>query len=443
MNFKLKTIDLLGHTGISKWYRFVKESQYWNEEEIKAWQNEKLQKIVEHAYYNVPYYKKLFSDLNLKPGDIQTTTDLKKLPVIHRKDLQQNYSQLIALNYKQYKPQFRSTGGTTGEPVKYLSDLNTWSLHWAMKFRAWERSGYKIGDKVAVMGGASVIPEKKPGLRRIVWNRLNNLYPMPTSHMNDSILSEFARTISTKNIRCLRGYPSSIAVFARYCSGNNIKLDIPHIITTAELLQPTYKNEIKKAFDPVLIDSYGCADGGGNANTCAAENGFHVSMESAVWEVCTATGEPARTGEEGELTLTSLTNYAMPLLRYQPGDVIENSFNYDRCDCGCTLPRIKKIIGKTTDILHFKNGITLAGPAFPQLFRKFPIIQWQMIQNDMTSVDVNIIPSRNYNQTHENEISRLLQYHCGGGVTVRIHKVDEIPVPQSGKQRVIINNTKQ
>ena len=441
MSIRLKTIDLLGQTSIGRWYRFVKESQYWNEEEIKAWQDNKLRQIVEHACKNVPYYQSLFRELKLKPDDIRTRADLVKLPVIGRKDLQNNYDRLIAANYKQFKPQFRSTGGTTGEPVKYLSDLNTWSLHWALKFRTMEWSGYRIGDKVAVMGGASVIPEIKTGFRRKIWNRLNNLYPMPASHMNDSILSEFADTISTKKISCLRGYPSSVAVFARFCSDNNIKLFIPHIITTAEVLQPVYKEEIKKAFNPVLIDSYGCADGGGSANTCSADNGFHVSMESAVWEVCTTGGKPVQENESGEVTLTSLTNYAMPLLRYQPGDVIENLLNYDRCNCGCTLPRISQILGRSMDILHFQNGINLGGPAFNTMLRNFPLIKWQMIQNDMVSVDVNFVPSGEFNSGHEKEIIRLLQYHCGSGVTIRMHKVREIPAPQSGKQRVIINNT--
>ncbi|MGV8093821.1 MAG: phenylacetate--CoA ligase family protein [Mangrovibacterium sp.] len=441
MNTNLRIIDLLGRTEISKWYHFVKESQYWSQVDIQAWQNEKLHKIVEHAYNNVPYYQKLFKELKLKPADIKITDDLTKLPVIRRKDLQNNYSQLIANNHKQHRPQYRSTGGTTGEPVRYLSDINTWSLHWALKFRALESSGYQIGDKIAVMGGTSVIPEVKASLARKVWNRLNSLYPLPTSHMRDEILATYVNLILTKNIRCLRGYPSSIAVFARYCSENKIKLDIPHVITTAEVLQPLYRDEIKKAFDPVLIDSYGCADGGGSANTCPAETGFHLSLESAVWEVCTPTGSLVNPNETGEVTLTSLTNYAMPLLRYQPGDVIENTFDYSLCSCGCTLPRIKRILGRTMDILHFHNGISLGGPAFNTMLRNFPLTKWQMIQNDMISLDINIIPSKEYDSASEKEICRLLHYHCGEGVAIRLHKVTDIPISSSGKQRVIINNT--
>ncbi len=443
MSKRLQSIDLIGRTKINKWYKFLQKSQFWSEQEQKKYQNKQLQLIVQHAYQNVPFYRQLFNRLKLTPNDIKTKDDLVKIPVITRKTLQDNYKDLTAENHKNFKSQKRSTGGTTGVPVRYLSDINSWSLHWALKYRAWEWSAFKIGDKVGVMGGASVIPDNKLKLSRVVWNRLNRIYPMPTSHMTDELHEEFVSKIRSEKIKCLRGYPSSIAEFARYCNEKNINLDIQSVITTAEVLQTAFKEEIKKSFNPVIIDSYGCADGGGNANTCACDSGFHVSFESAIWEVCTSEGIPVNTNVQGEVTLTSLTNYAMPLLRYQPGDVIENSFMTEKCKCGITLPRIKKIIGKSTDILKFLNGRSLGGPAFTLIFRHFPLIKWQMVQNNMDSVDVNIIPAKDFNRSHTKEIHSLMQHHCGEGVSIKINKVKEIPVPKSGKQRIIINNAKE
>jgi len=440
MNIRLRIIDFVGHTQIAKWYKFIKNSQYWSLQEIENYQNEKLRLLVDHAFTNVPYYQKLFHSLGLHPSEIRSKVDLKKLPVITRKVLQNNYEELIAVNHREYKSQRRSTGGTTGEPVKYLSDLNSWSLHWAMKYHAWERSGYRIGDKVALIGGASVIPQKA-SLSRNVWNRINHLYPMPSSHMNDELLRSFANTIKKEKIRCIRGYPSSISVFSAFCMENGIKLSIDSVITTAEVLRSEYKRTIMDAFNPVIIDSYGCADGGGNANTCEHDAGFHISHESAIWEVCDLNGNEVLKGSLGEVTLTSLTNYAMPLLRYQPGDVIENTFDEDMCRCGRYLFRINGIVGKSTDILKFHNGHSLGGPGFPQLFREFPLQQWQLVQNTMDSLDVNIIPSELFTKDDENRIKELMQYHCGEGVFIRVNKLEEILLPKSGKQRIIINRT--
>lgn len=441
MSFRLQLIDLLGGTNILRWYDFLSESQFWDKSRIENYQNEKLRFLILHCFQNVPYYKEIFHQLRLKPNDIQTVKDLYKLPSLTRKDVQQNRDKLLATNHKTFRSQKRSTGGTTGEPVKYYSDLDSWSLHWALKYRAWEKGGYRIGDKVAILGGTLVIPEEEKRLNHLVWNKLNRFYPLPTSHVNDKILARFADQILKKNIQCLRGYPSSISAFSEYCVNNNIRLEIRSVITTAEVLFDTTRELIRNVFSPVIIDTYGCGDGGGNANTCSAECGFHVSMESAVWEVCTPQGIPVNENESGELTLTSLSNFAMPLLRYQPGDLIENSFDFKTCSCGSKLPRIKRIIGKSTDILRFQNGMSLSGPAFPQLFRLFPLIQWQLVQNELNSLDVNIIPSPEYSNKDGEEILRLMKCHCGEGVEVRLNRVKEIEVPLSGKQRIIINKT--
>jgi phenylacetate-CoA ligase len=139
MNKRLKIIDLIGRTKINEWYKFLQKSQYWSKTEQDAYQNDRLQHLIWHVYKNVPYYKDLFKSLNLTPKDFKTKDDLQKLPVIRRSDLQQNYENLKASNHKYYNSKFMSSGGTTtGEPVRYLSDINTWSLHWALKYRSWE-----------------------------------------------------------------------------------------------------------------------------------------------------------------------------------------------------------------------------------------------------------------------------------------------------------------
>ena len=85
--------------------------------------------------------------------------------------------------------------------------------------------------------------------------------------------------------------------------------------------------------------------------------------------------------------------------------------------------------------------MSLSGPAFPQLFRLFPLIQLQLVQNELNSLDVNIIPSPEYSNKDGEEILRLMKCHCGEGVEVRLNRVKEIEVPLSGKQRIIINKT--
>ncbi len=346
MNFRLKIQDLLGNVNIGEWYDLVTKSQYWSKDKLIDYQEDNLRKIIHHAYKNVPYYYELFNDLGLNPSDIRTINDLEKLPILTSEELKQNSSRLLASNFKRFKPQHRRTGGTTGAPLWYYSDMNSWALHWALKYRTWEWGGYQIGDPIGLLGGASIIPESKAGFKRKIWNKLNGFVPLPSSHLFREQMYLYADIIRNKRIHYLRGYPSSIATFSNFCADNDIQLNIKSVYTTAEVLQDTHKTDIKNYLKASVFDTYGCADGGGNANTCEYENGFHVSMEASIWEVCDTLGERTPTGSTGEVTLTSLTNYVMPLIRYQPGDLIENSFDYSVCQCGRSLPRINKIVGK-------------------------------------------------------------------------------------------------
>jgi phenylacetate-CoA ligase len=440
MNYRRRVIDLLGGLKISKELKFVSESQYWSKDKQKDYQQERLKSLIIHAYNNVPYYTAIFNELKLKPYDINCINDLQKLPVLTKEIIKKNFSRLQAIDNKKFFPQLRKTGGTTGVPLIHYSDAKSWNLHWALKYRAWSWGGYSNGDPIGVLGGSSIIPDKKIGLKRYVWNKLNNFYPLSASSVSDVKLLEFVNTIDRKGIKTLRGYPSSIANFAEYCINNNKKVKINLVITTAEVLRPEYKELIIQAFNCTIIDSYGCADGGGSANTCELSHGFHISIEASIWEVCDVHGDIVPEGVKGELTLTSLTNYAMPFIRYQPGDTIENTFNYKRCSCGRTAPRINKIEGRSTDILKFGNGKSLGGPALTLLFREFPLRKYQIVQNNINILVVNIIIDEGYTEQTRKNIREILEFHCGIGVRVTVNEVKEIPISESGKFRFIISN---
>lgn len=442
MNLRHILRDTLSQVNINEKLVFLRESQFWNSEHQRKYQENKLQKVIKHAYDNVLYYNELFNSVRLKPYDIKQIEDLEKLPVLTKSIIKENFSSLLAKNHNNFKSQKRWTGGTTGEPLVYYSDKNSWEMHWALKYRAWEWAGYKFGDPIGIMGGASIIPDRKSGLKRKLWNQISNFYPLPSSNVNEQILFDYIKKIKQNNIQFIRGYPSSIANFANFILKNDVKTKIKSVITTAEVLTDEYKQIITDAFGCLLIDTYGCADGGGNANTCECNTGFHVSFEASIWEVCNENGAPTEVGQQGEVTLTSLTNYAMPLIRYQPGDVIENSFDCSICKCGRTLPRINRIQGRTTDLLKFANGVTLGGPAFTLLFREFPIEKYQMVQNDYLELDIYLIPGLDYSVQHKLRILELMRHHCGLEVQINIHEVSEIIIPKSGKHRFIVNNTK-
>lgn len=434
--------DLIEKTSLNSSFKFVNKSQKFSKEEIEKFQTEKLRKLIHYCYENVPYYTKLFDSLSLKPADIQKITDLEKLPKLTREIIINHREELISKNFKKFNPQARKTGGTTGVPLSYLSDFESWSMLWAVKLRAWSWADYHLGDKVAILAGASLIPGKNAPITKKVWNKLNNFYPFSMVHVNDEILEGYAKLIQKENITILRGYPSSIAVLAEFVERKGINLSIRAVITTAEVLRADYRIQIEKGFKCQVFDNYGCADGSGNASECEAHMGLHWAFETSILELVDESLNPVQAGTEGELLLTSLTNYAMPTIRYAPGDLA--TLSTQKCTCGRELPLLSQINGRTTDILKFSNGISIGGPALTLVFRDYPLRKYQVVQNSLDALDINLVPAENFdNQIHLESLKETIAFHCGKEIRLTFNFMDSIPLPTSGKFRFIINNTKK
>lgn len=105
-------------------YRFLMKSQWWPKEKLEEFQNQRLRKIIEHAYDNVPYYRKIFDVRGLRPKDIQCKEDLRKLPILTKEDLRKNFNELMAKDFEKFKPILSHTSGSTGIPMKYYLDKN-------------------------------------------------------------------------------------------------------------------------------------------------------------------------------------------------------------------------------------------------------------------------------------------------------------------------------
>jgi len=395
---------------------------------------EKLKALLEYAYENVRYYTNTFDTIGFCPADVNSINDLKTIPILSKAVIRENFAdfkskQLNLINYQK-----RSTGGTTGIPHKFYSDMNTWALHWALKIRAFEEADFSMGEKMAVLAGASLIPNQKAGLKRQIWNQSIGFVPLSMTSYSDKELLDYYEIIKRKKIRFLRGYPTAILQFAEFLKRSYLKIDMKAVITTAEVLQKEHRVQIEDVFNCKVFDQYGCADAGGHAFECRKHNGLHWAFEASILE--SETNGTIENG--GEAIITGLTNYAMPVIRYKPGDIIIK--NKTICSCGKQSEMISEIMGRTTEIIKFFNGRSLAGPAFTLIFRKFNIEQYQLVQNSVSSIDVNIVPKSNFDTKELNKIIEIMKFHCGEEVIVKINKMDSIPLTSSGKFRFIISN---
>ena len=439
---------LLGYRygyNMNSYKKFVAESCAWNKEQWKKYHDELLSTMVMHAYNHVEYYRDLFDKSGVNPSSIHEEQDLLRLPITRKKDIIENQNRFIADNAKQFYPVRHHTGGTTGKPCPYLNDRKSWALNWAVKMQTFADAGYQYGkDKLAVMAGGSLLPGKTSGMKHKLWRWANNYYSMPISHMTTHTMDAYIECLLKNKIQFLRGYPSAVASFAEYIVSVNRFVPLKAVFTTAEMLFPHQRSIIQRAFGCDTWDSYGCGDGMGHAVDCKEHNKMHVCEQVSILQIVNDEGKEVEPGKEGEIVLTSLYDFAMPFIRYAPGDFAVKGDGI--CSCGRQSKTIDKIIGRTSDVFHFSNGRIINGLSFPIEELTDEVKRFQIIQVEKDAVEVLLEEKKQLSTERLEKLKKTVEYHCGEGVIVEVKVVDKINVPDSEKFRYVvskINKTKQ
>jgi phenylacetate-CoA ligase len=204
------------------------------------------------------------------------------------------------------------------------------------------------------------------------------------------------------------------------------------------MLLPHQRELIEEVFKCRIFNSYGCGDGGGSALECSEHNGLHIPIQRTIMEFVDDKGEPVSAGQEGRIVLTDPFNYSMPFIRYEVGDIGIPSTEI--CPCGRGLPLIKSLGGRTTDIIRFRDGTTLSGPAFTLIFREFPIKQYQVVQTDLDNLLIRVVKEQSYVESDSERLLGAVKYHMGCQGNVRVEFVDDITITRAGKRLCFISN---
>ena len=190
LELRLRILDIVSGSRIRYWNNFLKKSQWWTKQEIKNYQEDRFLKLVDHVFAHSPYYQEYFKTNGLERHDFVGLDDLNKFPIMRREDVAENLETLLATNRQEYKPMRRSTGGTTGTPLVYYSDKEAWSVGWALKLRDWSYGKYRIGSKMGLLAGGSLIPDQGFNLKRTIWNFITGFHPFPSAHYNKEVFED-------------------------------------------------------------------------------------------------------------------------------------------------------------------------------------------------------------------------------------------------------------
>ena len=427
---KLLRPNLLNHFD-----RMIKEKNM-SLEQRQSRQDLKLRAMVSHCYQNVPYYTRLFHELGLTPVDIKVVKDLTKLPILTKEIIKSCYEEFTPKNLHNLEFIHAATGGSTGVPLKYRMSQNDIDLGMAELYFIWAEAGYELGDKVAILAGGSIVGKgkKKPFQRLKAW--LKNHRHYSSYGMNDDLLDTYARDISAWAPDILRGYPTALYRLAKYIDSNNspYRFTPKAIITTAEMLQPKHKECIERVFQVKVFDTYGLGDGGISAFECNLHKGFHINMDRSVLEITDESGASV-TNKEGKILATSLENYSMPFLRYDSGDL--GVLSSEPCACRESRPVLKKISGRTTEILNI-GGSTIGGPMLTILMQQVRASLYRFVQVGEYEVDVIIVKDSGYSDKDEAYIRKSLLSQIDG-LKLSFKYVNDILLKGDEKYKIVIN----
>ena len=433
-NIVLPLSDLITGQSVASKLRFLQTSQWWTQEQINTYQNEHLKFLIRHAYSTVPYYKDLFNSLNIKPEDITCKDDLKKLPVLTKKIIrEEGTDRFTSDSFPARKRINMSTSGSTGEPLLYYTSRDAYSLNIAANLRGWYWMGFRLGDKYMKL---SQNPRKN--LIKRLQDRLSKNCYLSTNPLIDENFNSILEKVESYKPAVIRSNPDPLLFLARYRKQHPNFIYSPlTITTTGATLFPEARKEIEEAFGCKIYDTYSC-EGNSNFFECPSHTGYHSAEEYGISEILDENEHPVRSGF-GRLVATDLWNLAHPFIRYDTGDLVE--IDTKECECHRTHLKIKRILGRSSDAFT-RNNRKFIFHHFTVFFSRrdlpcFGTIKQFQIINQKVRVLFKLVVNQTFNEAISSFIRTYWQKEMQ--TTVEIQIVEHIPLTESGKHQLIIN----
>lgn len=416
-----------------KYSRELERNQWLSRDELEHIEWQKLKKLLDHAYANVPFYRQRFQQVGLTPADIQTKKDFCRIPLLSKDDIRAHEDELIAQNYAEGMKR-DTTSGSTGIPIGVYHDHNYVPMENAAFTRLRRWFGVEPGDKAAwIWGRRDDLPADTWSARLIT--ALKRERWLNAFRVSDEEMQSFAEMLVEWQPDYLVGYATSVYLFARHVSSHHIaEIHLKAVETTAGTLWPHERQMIEETFDCQVFDRYGSHETGHIAAECEYGR-MHIACDVCCVQILTG-GKPVSEGEVGEIVVTPLYNYGMPLIRYRIGDV--GSWDTQACPCGRGLPALHEIVGRTNSIITLPSGKYLYGGIFLTILEDvLEIQQFRVHQPTKNKLEILLEKGDGFRQetidlVHERTIKLL----GDEPINVSILATNEIPPTVSGKYLV-------
>ena len=419
---------------------FAREAQRWPAEKARDYQLGRVRELCLLAYEKTDYYRRTFRQAGFLPGDLRSLEDFSALPTIDKETIRTSMNSMCTVSPGSSGVDYVATGGSSGEPLRFLIGSDRSAVEYAYLLASWERVGYRLGVPLAVFRGQVVKPwrdgfrhEHDPLLHRHYYSNF---------HMSPQDIRRYLEHIATLGPCYFLVYPSAIDTIARFLeeSGTPAPSNIQGILAGSENVYDDYRPRVESVFGARFFSWYGHSEKLVLAAECESSTEYHVWPTYGYFELLDPDGHAVTTpGQRGEIVGSGFINRVIPFVRYRTGDYAVLSGHTCKA-CGREQTVLSRIEGRWPQgDLTARDGSPISMTAFNVHDDTFEATRgFQFFQSEPGQAVLRVVPTRPLSREARERIVSRVNARLQGQVHVTLDVRSELQLTPTGKQLRVV-----
>ncbi len=413
-------------------------NQWLDRAALEAVQLRKLNELLAHCWANVPFLQRHWSEHGVAPGALAHPSELARYPVLTKALISANYDDIIATDWRG-RTLSKTTGGSTGEPFRFEYTMDVYARRTAVMWRGYGWGGAGLGTRTGYLWGTGMRKGGWGGFKDRLYHGAFNRRFFDAFSLTDANIDAVIDELFAYRPQAVVGYVAPLVLVARRMLATGRTMSgVRGALTGAEALYAPERQDIERAFGCPAFDTYGSREVMLMASECEQHGGLHVNADHLVLETLDDDGRPVPAGNSGDVAITDLHNFGMPMVRYLNGD--RATFATHTCACGRGLPLLASVDGRVLDSIVTTNGRHVPGEYFVYAMLDWPDVrQWQVVQTAPDRVQFRLVVPAPWTQERRDKLTAKVQAKAGPEMRVEILEVESITATASGKRRLTIS----
>lgn len=424
--------------------KFVRDAQWWSAEQAREYQLRRLREVLALACEKTAFYRDSFDSVGFKPGDLHSLEDMRGLPTIDKHTVVKHLQDMCTISPDSLGVDYISTGGTSGQPLRFYAPASRSSTEYAYLVASWQRAGYKLETPMAVFRGRVVAPDRN-GLRHEYDPLLRHHY-YSNFHMNEENMRCYLSHLATVGPCFLHVYPSSVTCLAKLIEHHGIEIggDVLGILAGSENLYQDQRELAERVLGARVLSWYGHSEKLVLASECEHSSDYHVWPTYGHLELLDDEGVPIATpGQRGEIVGTGFINTIVPFIRYRTGDYA--TYVGSKCEaCGREHVILRDLEGR------WPQGDLIASDGSPLSMTTLNIHDdtfenvnnYQFCQSSIGKAKLCIVPHRPLSDEEQRRILNSMNKRLQGQVVLELEIRSSLHQTAMGKQPRVLNTMK-